>query len=149
MTYDQLTILLVDDDPDDWEIFQEGLKETAPAHVLRWVKHGDHVVAGVRELYPDIVFLDLNIPGANGLECLKLIKEDPSLQNTPVVIYTTSSAPDQVKECYGLGASRYLLKPVSYSGIFKGIEIILNLHQAKNLTRPDFESFVIDTYRIS
>lgn len=148
MTYDQLTILLADDDPDDWEIFQEGLLETAPKHILRWVKHGDHVIDCVKEVSPDILFLDLNIPGANGIECLKMIKGEPEIQQVPIVIYTTSSAPEHVKECFSLGASRYLLKPVNYSGIFKGLALILELFQAGCLARCDLQNFVIDTYRL-
>lgn len=143
-----MTFLLADDDPDDWEIFQEGLQKTAPSHVLHWVKHGDHVVAGVKEILPDILFLDLNIPGCDGIECLRMIKKEPVLKDLTIVIYTTSNAPDHVKECYRLGASRYLLKPVNYSGIFKGLELIFALYQEGHLVHGSFDQFVIDTYKL-
>jgi CheY-like chemotaxis protein len=148
MTFKTLTFLLADDDPDDWEIFQEGLQKTAPSHTLHWIKHGDSVLPGVKEIAPDILFLDLNIPGCDGIECLKMIKKEPALQGLTVVIYTTSNAPDHVKECYALGASRYLLKPVDYSGIFKGLEIILHLHEKGQLIQTGFDNFVIDTYQL-
>ena len=148
MTFEKLIFLLADDDPDDWEIFQEGLQKTAPSHILHWVKHGDHVLPGVKEIKPDILFLDLNIPGSDGIECLRLIKKEPILQNLTVVIYTTSNAPDHVKECYALGACRYLLKPVNYTGIFKGLEIILQLYKEGQLIKTGFDQFVIDTYQL-
>jgi CheY-like chemotaxis protein len=149
MTPDQLTFLLADDDPDDWEIFQEGLLETAPSHILHWVKHGDSVLPEVKEIIPDILFLDLNIPGgSNGIDCLRMIKQEPALRSLPIVIYTTSNAADHIKECYSLGASRYLLKPVSYTGIFKGLELILHLYEKDQLVRREFEQFVIDTYQL-
>ncbi len=148
MIFKKLTFLLADDDPDDWEIFQEGLQKTAPSHTLHWVKHGEKVLPGVKEIGPDILFLDLNIPGCDGIECLRMIKKEPTLQDLTVVIYTTSNAPDHVKECYALGACRYLLKPVNYSGIFKGLEVILHLHEEGQLIKTGFDNFVIDTYQL-
>jgi CheY-like chemotaxis protein len=144
-----LTLILADDDPDDFELIKEALQETAPSHTLHWVKHGDVVVEEVKKIFPDILFLDLNMPGCDGMECLKLIKEDPSLETVPVVIYTTSNASAQVKECYRLGAARYLLKPVSYTGIFKGLELIIDQYQTQNLIQPEFDQFLIDTYKIT
>ena len=70
-----MIILLADDDPDDWEIFQEGLMKIVPSHILHWVKHGDRVLQGVKEIMPDILFLDLNLPGSDGIECLRIIKK--------------------------------------------------------------------------
>lgn len=148
MMPDRLTFLLADDDPDDWEIFQEGLLKTAPPHILHWVKHGDSVLQRVKEILPDILFLDLNIPGSDGIECLKMIKKEPTLQNLTVVIYTTSNAPGHVRECFALGASRYLLKPVSYSGIFKGLELILDLYKQGHLVSNGIDQFLIDTYQL-
>jgi len=145
----KLILLLAEDDSDDWDLFQEGLHETAPAITLHWVKHGDDVFNEAKKLLPDILFLDLNMPGCDGIECLKLIKAEPAIQKIPVVMYTTSNAPAQVKECYSLGAARYLLKPVNYTGIFKGIELILNLYKESQLTHPEFDKFVIDTYQIN
>ena len=143
-----MIILLADDDPDDWEIFQEGLVQIVPSHILHWVKHGDRVLQGVKEIMPDILFLDLNLPGSDGIECLRMIKKEPTLQNLKIVIYTTSNAPDHVKECHALGASRYLLKPVNYSGIFKGLELIFNLHKEGQLVSTGIDQFVIDTYQL-
>lgn len=148
MAPNKLTFLLADDDPDDWEIFQEGLEKTAPPHTLHWVKHGDSVLPGVKEVVPNILFLDLNIPGCDGIECLRMINKEPSLKDLAIVIYTTSNAPDDVKECYSLGACRYLLKPVNYSGIFKGLELILQLYTEGELIKPEFSNFVIDTYKL-
>jgi CheY-like chemotaxis protein len=77
-----------------------------------------------------------------------MMKEDQLLRQVPVVIYTTSNAADQIKSCYSLGASRYLLKPVSYAGIFRGLEIIFELYAKDQLTAPGFDQFVIDTYQL-
>ena len=143
-----LVLILADDDPDDFELVKEALQEKVPSHTLHWVKHGDNVFEEVKKIFPDILFLDLNMPGCDGMECLRMLKEDPSLATVPVVIYTTSNASNQIKECYSLGAARYLLKPVNYTGIFKGLEMILHQYQTQNLTQPQFDQFLIDTYKI-
>ncbi|HKH63635.1 MAG TPA: response regulator [Flavitalea sp.] len=149
MPSQKLVFILADDDADDWEIFQEGLREIAPPHILHWVKHGDKILPGIKEISPDILFLDLNLPGGyTGMDCLRMIKEDHSLRDMPVVVYTTSSATEQIKECYSLGAARYLLKPVSYFGIFKGLELIFQLYQTDKLVTTGFQEFVIDTYKL-
>ena len=149
MLSDGLIFLLADDDPDDCEIFQEGLHGTAPPHTLHWVKYGEKILPAVKETNPDILFLDLNLPGGStGMDCLRVMKEDVAIRNIPVVIYTTSNATEDIKGCYSLGASRYLLKPVTYSGIFKGLNLILEIYQEGKLTTPGFEQFVIDTYKL-
>lgn len=145
----ELRILFADDDPDDLFLLQEGLGKVAPPHTLHYVDHGTKVFAAAKEQRPDLIFLDYNMPGCDGGECLKMIKNDPDLQNIPVVMYSTSSAGFSVEACYELGAARYLLKPVSYTGIFKGLEVIFELYRNKQLIRPNFPQFLIDTYKLN
>ena len=137
-----LTILFADDDQDDLDLLQEVLAEVAPTHVLHYVNHGENVLQSVKEKLPDLIFLDYNLPGCDGAECLKSLKEEPRTKDIPVVIYSTSSA-------RYLNAARYMLKPVSYSGIFKGLALILDLYTSGQLVRPTFQEFLIDTYQLS
>ena len=62
---------------------------------------------------PDLILLDLNMPGMNGQECLKIIKEDDELKAIPVVMFTTSENEDDIMESYNLYASGYITKPTS------------------------------------
>ena len=148
MSTPALVILFADDDPDDLDLLTEALLQVAPQHVLYHVNRGDKVIAAAKEHVPDLIFLDYNMPGCDGAECLQIIKADLKLQHIPVVMYSTSSATASLAQCYKLGAARYMLKPVTYSGIFKGLEIILDLHKSGQLIRPDFNEFVMDTYKI-
>lgn len=66
---------------------------------------------------PDLVLLDLNMPGKEGRECLKEIKQDSLLKKIPVLIFSTSEAEEMVEECYALGASSYIVKPFDFEGI--------------------------------
>jgi len=64
---------------------------------------------------PDLILLDLNMPRMGGREVLRLVKNDPALQNIPVIVLTTSSDDKDVIESYDLRANAYIVKPVDYS----------------------------------
>ena len=143
-----LTLLLADDDPDDLQLLQEGLNRVIPDHILQYVDNGDKLFQASITHQPDIIFLDINMPGCDGPECLKLLKADDTVSEIPVVMYSSSSASWSFDECYKLGAARYLIKPVTYTGIFKGLEVIFDLYRSNQLFRPNFDEFVIDTYKM-
>ena len=143
-----LKFLLADDDPDDLQLLQEGLSRVVPDHILQYVDNGDKLFEASVVQQPHIIFLDINMPGCDGPECLKQLKADNTVSNIPVVMYSSSSASWSFEECYKLGAARYFIKPVTYSGIFKGLEVILDLYRNKQLVRPPFDQFVIDTYKM-
>lgn len=143
-----LIVLFADDDPDDLEILRDGFIQIAPDHTLHYVNDGEKVLQVARDFNPHIIFLDFNMPACDGAECLKLLKSDNLLKGIPVVMYSTSSGDFSLRACYNLGAARYLLKPVNYSGIFKGLEMILDLYQEHLLVTPSFDQFMIDTYQM-
>ena len=64
---------------------------------------------------PDLILLDLNMPRMGGREVLRLVKNDPALQNIPVIVLTTSNDDKDVVESYDLRANAYIVKPVDYS----------------------------------
>ncbi len=77
---------------------------------LRWLRReGEHGGAP----RPDLVLLDINMPGMSGLETLKAIKADPALAMTPVIVLTTSAAERDIVASYHLGANEYVTKPVT------------------------------------
>lgn len=143
-----IKIFYADDDIDDIELLREGLSNIGSTHVVSSVSRGDDVLQAVNQEKPDIIILDYNLPALDGASCLELLKLNDETSQIPVVMYSTSSAPQAVQRCYDLGAARYILKPVSYSGIFKGLELLVYLYRAGELTRPDREKFLIDTYRL-
>lgn len=72
----------------------------------------------------DYVLLDLNMPRMNGLDLLKICKQDPLLRRLPVIVFTTSANHDDVQKCYEFGANAYVLKPVDLSDFDRTIEAI-------------------------
>ena len=136
-------------DPEDFEMFKEGVQGFDARYLVHHINSGHNCLETAKLLTFDLIFLDINMPGLTGVECLAAIKSDQELKEVPVVMYTTSSQKISVQECYDLRAARYLLKPVTYAGIFEGVKFILNLFLAGRLATPAIEEFVIDTFKWS
>lgn len=87
------SIFLIDDDADDREIFSDSLMSMHPSISFHEAQNGLEAFAILRSgiFVPDLIFLDLNMPIMDGKTFLVRIKEDESLKDIPIVIYTTSS----------------------------------------------------------
>jgi chemotaxis family two-component system response regulator Rcp1 len=114
----QLDILIVENDPAMARLMKEAFKEAGLRDGVRTVPNGDEAIAYLRRQeqhrdhpHPDIIFLDLHLPRRSGLEVLEIIKADPKLAATPVVIVSGSEDPQEVREAYELHASCYVRKP--------------------------------------
>ncbi|MBS1564698.1 MAG: response regulator [Bacteroidetes bacterium] len=115
----QNKILLVDDDPEDRMIVQDGLKELGADNLLEFAENGEVALAllgkhALQGTLPGLVVLDLNMPKMNGTQILKALKEDPRFRHIPVIIYSTSINPLEKDRCLQLGAHSYIIKPVSF-----------------------------------
>jgi CheY-like chemotaxis protein len=73
---------------------------------------------------PALVLLDLNMPGMDGKQVLTTIKRAPALKRIPIVILTTSSDERDVTQCYELGASTYIQKPVDFDALIAAVRRI-------------------------
>jgi CheY-like chemotaxis protein len=140
-----LHILLADDDKDDRFFFKKALEDFDIKHVLQTVPNGeqlmDYLTGNIKHL-PDILFLDINMPRKNGLECLVEIKSNNALKKMPVIIYTTSLLNEVVDELYKLGAHYYLHK-CGFAELPTRIESVLNL-LAQNPGQPSRDEFVLN-----
>lgn len=68
--------------------------------------------AAIRE-QPDLILLDLNLPGINGFEVCRYLKRDPALSDTPVIFVSVEGDPSAIEQAKEVGAARYLIKPIS------------------------------------
>lgn len=118
-----LTVLLVEDDPGDVLLITDALRDhglgsdvhtvTDGAEAVSFLyRAGDHAQAP----RPDLVLLDLNLPRMNGYEVLAHIKSDPDLRTIPVVVLTTSSAPNDLTRTYQSHANAFITKPTDATG---------------------------------
>ena len=123
-----VTFLLVDDDPDDCDFFREAVREIDSTSVCFTAENGEDALVKLRKglkKLPDFIFLDLNMPRMDGKHCLAELKKDPKLENIPVIIYTTSSAPEDKEETRTLGASYFLTKPSDYQKLLKDLVFVM------------------------
>lgn len=109
------TCLLIDDDTDDQEIFVYALKQLDKDIECLVFDDGKQAISSLKQaaLLPDYIFLDLNMPGMDGKQCLKEIKKIDRLEQIPVIIYSTSSNQRDKDETKDLGAGDYIEKQPS------------------------------------
>lgn len=125
-------ILMVEDDKEDVLLTQEALKDAKMSNILHVVNNGDEAMEYLQRRgqfsqaeRPDLIIMDLNLPGMNGKEILGEIKKDSQLSTIPVVILTTSDANKEISECYRLRANCFIHKPVDldqFLHVIKSIE---------------------------
>jgi CheY-like chemotaxis protein len=109
-------VVLADDDKDDQEIFTDALTETNIPADLTMVDNGQELIDHLKdpeEPNPDIIFLDINMPGKNGKEVLAEIKRDEEIKDIPTVMLSTSEHVKDVEESFNAGANLYVQKPYS------------------------------------
>jgi CheY-like chemotaxis protein len=120
-------VLIVDDDSDDITLFKEAVREVAPhvncSSALSGYEALNQLNEG-KEPLPDIIFLDLNMPGMTGQQFLEEIKQTEKFQNIRVVIYTTSSREKDKEETKKLGAESFITKPSTFAETCKALSEI-------------------------
>jgi len=114
-------VLLVDDNEDEFILMGEAFKASRPDVVIHCVNHSDDAMQFLRHEgrfkaspRPDLVLLDLNLPGKTGLEMLEEIRADARLADIAVIILTGSHSPEDRDACTKLRC-RYAVKPPSFS----------------------------------
>lgn len=118
------TFLIIDDDEDDRELFHLALKDADEKAVCISAKSGIEAINLLQNqtINPNYIFLDLNMPQMSGRECLIELKKMKSIAHIPVIIFSTSSDPNDVEETRKLGSVDFITKPSKISeltGILK------------------------------
>lgn len=118
-------ILLIDDNPADIELTRQCFQDSQTLNKVHAAMDAETALAFLRQERdfanaprPDLILLDLNLPGTDGREILSVIKQDPDLLSIPVVVLTTSEADDDVASAYRLHANSYLRKPADLEEFF-------------------------------
>jgi CheY-like chemotaxis protein len=139
-------ILLVEDNPLDVELTLIAFREVQLEDHIHVVRNGN---AALNYLFgrapyedpalyplPDLVLLDLKLPGIDGHEVLHQIKTTPNLKRLPVIILTSSQEDKDLTRSYDGGANSYLVKPVSASGFLEVVRRIDQYWLALNISPP-------------
>ena len=125
-------MLLIEDSPEDREATIRALKRAGVANPIHCCVNGDDALDYLfhRGKYsdaslaprPNIILLDLNMPGTDGREVLAEVKQTEHLQSIPVIILTTSTDSRDVNSCYQMGANSYVKKPVDLEGFMRSVQ---------------------------
>lgn len=122
--HDPVEILLVEDNPNDAELTLNALREGNLANHITWIKDGVEAVdfifcrgkyeSRLGEALPKVILLDLRLPKLDGLELLRILKNDSRSNAIPVVILTSSREDRDMAESYNLGVNSFISKPVEF-----------------------------------
>lgn len=105
---------VIDDDLDDQEIFTIAVEKVDPAIECIFANDGVHALERLRNdstLIPECIFLDVNMPRMNGVECLQELRTFKRLENVPIYMCSTSSDPKIIEKIKALGARDFIVKP--------------------------------------
>jgi len=140
------TILLVEDNPMDVELILDAFKEARLGNSVKVAKNGEEALAYLNGEgqyadrgqfpLPDMVLLDLKMPGIDGHEVLRRVKETDRLKRLPIIILTSSRDEGDRAISYDNGANSYLLKPVSFIDFLDVVKKISDYWLTLNIEPP-------------
>ena len=121
-----MIILTAEDDPEDFEFFQEAIREIDPSIVLFWATNGLELLNILDQsiLIPDFIFLDINMPRMDGRTCFAEIKKHEKFRDVPVVVYSTSKDKKEIVH-FETHRARFLVKPNNFRQLVMSLKILL------------------------
>jgi CheY-like chemotaxis protein len=146
MQEDYILITLADDDEDDRLFFTDAFDEMKIKTVVNTVKNGRELIEFLdhpESILPNIIFLDLNMPILNGIECLKEIKLNDRFKDIAVAIYSTSSSEADVENTFVLGANIYIKKPSSFNDLKKILSDVVTINWQYHTNGLNKDNFLL------
>jgi CheY-like chemotaxis protein len=145
------TILIAEDDFGHFALIQKNLRRSCVLKDIIHFRNGEELLGFLFQRGPGhledgryLILLDIRLPGKNGIEVLRSIKEYPSLHSIPVFMLTTSSNPADVERSYELGCAAYMNKPGNYNEFVKSIHYLGQIISLQEFDWPrlNYSSFV-------
>lgn len=130
-------VILADDNDDHALLIKMALERAAPGTVtVTRARNGDEALELVLDAPPDLLLLDLNMPGRSGHEVLERVKGDERLRRIPVAVLTSSDRDEDVAQSYGLGGNHFITKPGDPQELEYRLRILLkNLAELEGVRR--------------
>jgi CheY-like chemotaxis protein len=141
-----LRVLLADDDEDDRKLLRRAIENVRVDVALHNLDNGEKLMeylSGCNGNVPDLIFLDLNMPKKNGMDCLIEIRAHKKFNNTAIAIYSTSSVEKDMDSTFSAGANIYITKPDNYETLKKIVADILSINWQYHTSRSSIENFVM------
>ena len=144
LTGKKLHVFIADDDPDDLEFFKQTLSEFAGNIKITIAKDGKELLDFLQVVKPDLIFLDINMPCMNGIDCLRAIRKQKELNDLPVIMYSTSIDKSNIDLTYSLGANLYIHKPSNLAQIKERLNQTLSFSLSELVPQRKKESYVLN-----
>lgn len=128
-----LNLLVIEDNIADYRLVQEAIMDTGTKYEVNFANISDGNSAidyfngrgnNLNNPAPDLILLDLNIPRRPGLDVLTEIKEKDEWQHVPVIVFSSSSSPNDVEKSYKKGANAYVVKPGNLDDFFDAVQSV-------------------------
>lgn len=142
-----IKILIVEDNSDDIDITKRALGEARIINKLWVVRDGQEALDFLQHKgqyqdfstspKPGLILLDINLPKVNGIEVLKIIKQDPELKRIPVVMLTVSKRDEDVVRSYNIGCNSFIQKPVSFDNFVEVVKQVSLYWGLLNIASPN------------
>lgn len=116
--------MIVDDDPINVDIISEILTDTFE---VKRAFSGEDALASIHQFMPDLILLDIMMPGLNGYEICRIIKADKKLQQIKVVFVSAKAMPEELEFGFKAGADAYITKPFNHEVLFDEVNQLINL----------------------
>ncbi|MDX6746023.1 response regulator [Polaribacter sp. PL03] len=133
----QLNVLLIEDNLIEIMKMKRTISLLELNHNISVANNGEEALKILEDKsnFPDLILLDLNMPKISGIEFLSILKKNDDIKHIPTVILTTSDNQKDLEECYRLGVSGYILKPLKYDDYVKKIEKVLSYWSINELKK--------------
>ncbi len=126
--------ILIVDDTETMRLYEHMLL-SGQGYELTMAENGVEALEKIAEDKPDLVLLDIMMPLMDGIECCKKIKKDPTTKDVKVVMVTTKSEYEKVKEAFAAGCDDYVTKPIDRVELLSKLKELLKFSELKNLLR--------------
>ena len=128
MTDRKARILIVDDIPDNLQVLGMTLKESG-RYRIAYAENGEDALTLIERQPPDLILLDVMMPGINGFDLCRQLKQDNRYQSIPIIFLTAASEPDSIIKGFKVGGSGYVTKPFHTNVLLARVETHLKLYQ--------------------
>jgi PleD family two-component response regulator len=144
----KMKVLYADDDPDNCELFNDAIVQSGLNCDLKVVYNGIQALLALPEFFPDIVFLDLNMPLLCGKKCLKEIRSNADFNSIPVIIFSTSRSVSDIDQAFADDANLYVFKPDTFTEQNKIVKKVFKLYKENGLWKRSQADFVLSLDKI-
>src|SRR5690606_16888972 len=146
MQKDYINIILADDDADDRMFFTDAFEELKITTKVKTFNDGVELMDYLHTddaVFPNVLFLDLNMPRKSGLECLTEIKQSDKFNDMAIAIYSTSASEEDIEKTFVMGANIYIKKPNDFKTLKKVLQEVITINWQYHTNGLNKDNFLL------